>query len=402
LSVTGASPVLYAALNSGQPGGPVFAWKDISAIGRDITGTFAPLTAKNSKDEGIAGPLGIGFGFPFFSAGQAPDVVTQLYVSPNGFVTFSPFAGDTSTNRSLPGTLAPSNCIALFWDDLDLTSAGNIYCATDSIAGTFTLQFQNAPIKNTGKSVTCQLILKTSGELMMQYQSIGVSNQCTVGVQNAARTQGLQVAFNQNYLQSGFAVRLTPTPWLGLGANAGLVPRWTGESISLSLDPTSLAQGNYAATLLVQTADPALPMTVLPISFNVLAPIDLWRLNNFGTSSNTGLAADGADPDGDGLVNLVEYALGLNPNSPDPNPLSFSLPGRHLTLVYTRPHPTPVDITYIAEVASTLGTGIWNSGPTYVTQTAVDNGNGTETVTVTDLADAAIAPAHYVRVRFSR
>jgi len=163
-----------------------------------------------------------------------------------------------------------------------------------------------------------------------------------------------------------------------------------------------LAQGNYAATLLVQTADPALPMTVLPISFNVLAPIDLWRLNNFGTSSNSGLAADGADPDGDGLVNLVEYALGLNPNSPDPNPLSFSLPRRHLTLVYRRPHPTPVDITYIAEVASTLGTGIWNSGPTYVTQTAVDNGNGTETVTVTDLADAAIAPAHYVRVRFSR
>jgi len=323
-------------------------------------------------------------------------------VSPNGFVTFSPFAGDTSTNRSLPSAFAPSNSIAFFWDDLDLTSAGNIYCATDSIAGTFTLQFQNAPIKSTGKSVTCQLILKTSGEIILQYQRIGVSNQCTVGIQNAAQTQGLQLAFNQNYLQSGFAVRLKPAPWLGLGMNAGLVPRLTGENINLLLDPTGLAQGSYAATLLVQTTDPALPLTVLPISFNVLAPIDLWRLNHFGTTSNTGMAADSADPDGDGLSNLVEYALGLNPNSPDPNPLSFSLAGRHLMLAYKRPHPAPPDITYISEVANTLGSGAWNSGPTFLNQAVVDNGDGTETVTVTDLADTATAAAHYVRVKFTR
>jgi len=51
--------------------------------------------------------------------------------------------------------------------------------------------------------VNCQLILKTTGEILMQYQSLAYSNTCTVGVQNAARNQGLTVAFNQNYLQSG-------------------------------------------------------------------------------------------------------------------------------------------------------------------------------------------------------
>jgi regulation of enolase protein 1 (concanavalin A-like superfamily) len=48
----------------------------------------------------------------------------------------------------------------------------------------------------------------------------------------------------------------------------------------------------------------------------LLTPIEAWRLAAFGTASNTGPAADGADPDLDGLKNLVEYVLGLAPNTP--------------------------------------------------------------------------------------
>jgi len=402
LSITGATPVSYSAVNSTQPSGPVFAWKDISPIGQEVSGLFTALTAKNRKDEGIAGPIGIGFGFPFFSGGQAPDIFTQFYLSPNGFIAFTPFAGDTSTNRNLPSALAPSNCIAFFWDDLNLTTAGYIYCATDSVAGTFTLQFQNVPIKNTSASVTCQLVLKTTGEILMQYKSLGISNACTVGVQNAARDQGLLVAYNQNYLQNGFAVRLSPAPWLGLSANAGLVPRWNADNVNVVFDPASVPVGNYTATLLVKTADPSLPMTVLPVNLNILLPIDLWRLAKFGTSSNSGIAADNADPDHDGLVNLVEYALGLNPKTPDPTPLSFSLVSGYLAVSYKRPHPAPLDISYINEVAGSLASGVWISGPLYTSQTVFNNGDGTETVTVTDLASTSTAPAHYLRVRFSR
>ena len=281
LCVTGAAPVLYAAINSTQPGGPVFAWKDISAVGVDLTTNFTALaTPKNAKDEGISGPVNIGFSFPFFSGGQSPGIFTQLYVSPNGFVTFSPFSGDTSTNRALPGTQAPTNLVALFWDDLNLSTGGHVYAATDPMAGAFTLQFQNAPIKGAGSAtVSCQLILKTTGEILMQYQSIGLSNACTVGAQNAAANQGLQVAFNQSYLQSGMAVRLSPTPWLGLAANAGLVPKSNADVVNLTFNPASVPAGTYTATLLVKTADPSLPLTVLPVSLRTtpLSPIEQWR-----------------------------------------------------------------------------------------------------------------------------
>jgi hypothetical protein len=42
-----------------------------------------------------------------------------------------------------------------------------------------------------------------------------------------------------------------------------------------------------------------------------------WRARFFGTTNNAGSAADNADPDGDSLPNLLEYALGLDPTVPD-------------------------------------------------------------------------------------
>jgi hypothetical protein len=41
----------------------------------------------------------------------------------------------------------------------------------------------------------------------------------------------------------------------------------------------------------------------------------------FGTSDNSGSAADSADPDGDGRNNAQEYAFGSDPNIPDSAPL---------------------------------------------------------------------------------
>ena len=349
LSITGANPLSYSALTSLQPGGPVFAWKDYSAIGQDITTNFTALTAKTAKDEGIAGPINIGFTFPFFSGGQSPGVFTQLYVSPNGFVSFSPFAGDTSTNQPLPSSSAPTNLIAFFWDDLDLGTTGHVYTYSDALAGTFTIQFQDARLKGTSSTVTCQLILKTTGEIVMQYKTMAVSNSCTVGVQNAAGNQGLQAAFNQNYLQPNFCILFTPAPWVVLDANAGLVPGAKTNLIGLTLNVAGLGYGTNRATILIQTSDPLNSAISLPVELDVTA-LGTWRQTHFGSAANLGTAADNADPDGDQLVNILEYAFNTDPNVPNGSPLVYALSGGHLTVTFTRPHPAPPDISYFFEV----------------------------------------------------
>ena len=53
------------------------------------------------------------------------------------------------------------------------------------------------------------------------------------------------------------------------------------------------------------------------LAITTIPPMQLWRQTNFGTPYPTGNAADNADPDKDGLENLVEYAFALNPNVPD-------------------------------------------------------------------------------------
>jgi hypothetical protein len=62
-------------------------------------------------------------------------------------------------------------------------------------------------------------------------------------------------------------------------------------------------------------------------------------------------------------------------------------------------HPAPSDINYVSEVTDDLGTGLWSSGPGYTSENVVDNGDGTETVTVTDLVAIGSASSHFLRIR---
>ncbi len=47
------------------------------------------------------------------------------------------------------------------------------------------------------------------------------------------------------------------------------------------------------------------------------SPMAQWRQGFWGTTSDSGLAADDADPDFDGLRNLLEYAMDRNPTFAD-------------------------------------------------------------------------------------
>jgi hypothetical protein len=53
-------------------------------------------------------------------------------------------------------------------------------------------------------------------------------------------------------------------------------------------------------------------------------------------------------------------------------------------------------------VTESLVSGPWQSGPAFTSESAIDNLDGTETVTVTDLAIVPSPEAHYLRVRIGR
>jgi hypothetical protein len=69
---------------------------------------------------------------------------------------------------------------------------------------------------------------------------------------------------------------------------------------------------------------------------------ETWRKLRWGTNdlANLAISGEAADPDGDGISNLAEYALGLEPNHPDAQPLGIAQdaagPGRVLKFSYDR------------------------------------------------------------------
>ncbi|MFZ4764865.1 MAG: choice-of-anchor D domain-containing protein, partial [Roseimicrobium sp.] len=66
------------------------------------------------------------------------------------------------------------------------------------------------------------------------------------------------------------------------------------------------------------------------------AGLGAWRQTWFGTTSNSGNAADNADPDNDGILNLFEWGCELSPTSASVLPLSIVRNGANLEVTYTR------------------------------------------------------------------
>jgi beta-glucosidase-like glycosyl hydrolase len=135
-----------------------------------------------------------------------------------------------------------------------------------------------------------------------------------------------------------------------------------------------------------------------------LTPLQQWRQTNFGTiNPNDSLAGDTANPAGDGLVNLLKYALGIDPHQATaaglPTPALSN--GTYLSLTFTGLR-SATDITYHVEVSGDLGAWneIWNS-------TVFPYGGGispAQQVTVADTVPISVAPGgrRFLRLRVSR
>ena len=101
-----------------------------------------------------------------------------------------------------------------------------------------------------------------------------------------------------------------------------------------------------------------------PNFFNFIPPFtaqESWRLLNFGTSANTGNAADDADPDHDGLPNLLEFATSELPNTATPPVGGLVQNGAMLEFTYPRnTDAVSAGMAIIVEWSDTLEAASWS------------------------------------------
>lgn len=128
----------------------------------------------------------------------------------------------------------------------------------------------------------------------------------------------------------------------------------------------------------------------IPVSAGYTAQ-QLWRFTHFGVHAGTGSAADDADPDGDGLRNLVEWTIGSNPAGHEPalRP-STSLNTTTALYSFRRSDASEAGTTLIARWSNDLVTwhevtvGATSSGPDAfgVTVNVVENASSSDLITV--------------------
>jgi beta-xylosidase len=176
---------------------------------------------------------------------------------------------------------------------------------------------------------------------------------------------------------------------------------WNPVTPASFLDGRSdLVTGLFAITPLngnVKVVDVDAFSVVSATAERALSLYQAWRIHHFAVVKGTGIAADTADPDHDGLPNLYEYALGTDPLSFDMlgNVFQYGTSGTpaRMTLTFNRiADPT---LVYTVEASSRLNSGyapIWSStGPA----------NTAGPVTVTDIVDLGSTAHRYLRLRVS-
>jgi Putative Ig domain len=188
----------------------------------------------------------------------------------------------------------------------------------------------------------------------------------------------------------------------GYGAG-GLPEGLSVNAISGLISGTATQTGTFAANVRAMSASGTGSAVVQII---VLTPLDSWKNAWFSPTQlkDPNISGDKAAPAGDGIPNLMKYALDLDPMTDGAPGLPvegiMTLGGtNYLTLSCTL-LKSATDITCTVEVSVNLKT--WNSGSSYTSVVSVtDNHDGTETVVVQDLAPSN-GTGSYMRLKVTK
>ena len=251
----------YLAADS-LTGGVTFAWEDISATG-------TRLEEASEQDDGVSAVALGGFTFPFYGRSYS-----TVYVHSNGFLTLGSAVGSYS-HTALPSGSAPADLIAALWEDLDPSSGGDIY--VQEVSGRLIVQFQDVLKYNSTTPLTFQVVLWADGHMQFRYLSVGTENGATVGIQDASRSEALQVVHDADYLQDNLSVELSPDPavvrqFFAVAPLTGTVAAGAKTSLTGTFTTGALPSGTHIAAAKISTDDSAAGALSLSASLTVTDP----------------------------------------------------------------------------------------------------------------------------------
>jgi uncharacterized membrane protein len=244
-------------LADSRSGQVTFQWQDISQTG-------TRLDYVSGSDDDFEQVDLSNFQFPFYGRNYS-----SVFVGSNGFITLEEGAYDFA-NTSLPSPDATRSMIAALWDDLNPSRGGKIYYQEET--DRLIVQFQDVPRYERNGVFTFQVVLFSNGTIEVRYLNVsGVTNSCTVGIQDSTNTHGAQAAFNGSYLTNSLAVRFTPgVAFVKVSPEHGTVPPNGQTELSVLFSAGSLPFGSYNADVAVSHDGPGDTPLHLPAVLHVM------------------------------------------------------------------------------------------------------------------------------------
>jgi hypothetical protein len=186
------------------------------------------------------------------------------------------------------------------------------------------------------------------------------------------------------------------------------------DPVSNTTNATTSTAGSYGLRLLASdgsiTTFADVAATFEPSGGGGIAS---WRQLHFGTTESTGNAADDANPMGDGMRNLLKYALGLNPNIDYrgsglmPKGQLEEVGGQeYLTFTFTR-NTAVSDATLSVEVVNDLTSVTWGQIDPLLSANQVEvlentPSAGIQTITVKDTQPVGSSTKRFMRLKVTR
>ncbi len=214
--------------------------------------------------------------------------------------------------------------------------------------------------------------------------SSGASAGATVGTVSATDPEGatLTYAFLAGNGDGAFAI----------DAATGAIT--VADAAKLPSKATSLTVGAQDAG-----GDYPQKAVVTTVSINVTTTFAQWRQMKFGANAgNNAISGPTADPDNDGLSNLIEYAIGTEPLTRDLNAYTVDLETvngqRYLRMSVTK-NPAATEATLKIQVNGNISTGSWSIAGT------VTEINTATSLVVRDYISVGSSGARFIRLSVS-
>ncbi|HEY4652748.1 MAG TPA: hypothetical protein VIG72_15130, partial [Pontibacter sp.] len=252
----------YYAKDSNTEGGPAFKWEELIGEGTNIPSEHFYDSYWYALD--------LPYEIKFYN-----ESYKKLYIGYGGVISLSKPTIDTDFLQAgrLPADDGLDNLIAPYW-----SLHSEDYYAPKGEKGVFykihddRVVVEYATYKDMwgmGDAYSFEVIIYKTGVIKFQYKAAGFSRtgMGAIGIENKTGTEGVEMAFFQEYIADQLAVVFNP-------AEKVVVPAGESKTFTLNIDAAQLNAGTYAGKLLFYNNTPITPEVAIPVNLTVIgAPI---------------------------------------------------------------------------------------------------------------------------------